>query len=599
MKLRLLLVLVVAVALTFSGSTQAALRTVTLTGQQAPGAPAGSTFISLSHNVLPFLGPALNNAGHTAFSASAGSMRGIWSDASGSLSSVAISDTQPPGAPVGALFGEFLNPLLNDAGRTGFYATMYGSAVTNAGFWSENSGGLNVVVRKGSLLPGVGAGVSVLTVFYPSMNDFGQPAFRAQLTGAGVTTENNVGIWAEKAGGLTLMARAGGQAPGMPAGVNYDSFPATPVLINEGGAIAFRGFLTGAGVTPANDVAIWVDRSGALSLVAREGDAVPGVSGANFSFIGDHALNASGRVAFAGLMSGVPAASNSAIFSEGVGTLAVAARKGNAAPGAAVGVNFNGFGSPLLNDDGHVAFSATLIGAGVTTVNDTGIWSQRGGALNLVAREGSQAPGAPAGLNFSTFANSVLNSASQMAFTATLTGAGVTTANDGGIWVQGLGGDLRLMAREGGQLEVSSGVNRTIAELFFAGGVNNEDGRRSGFNDLGELAFLAKFTDGSSGIFVSDVAKASPGDFDGDADVDGADFLVWQRGVGLTDTGSPANGDANADGNVDGADLTIWKSKFAAPPTAVVGAAVPEPGAALLGVFALACVSCVWRSRPS
>jgi hypothetical protein len=34
----------------------------------------------------------------------------------------------------------------------------------------------------------------------------------------------------------------------------------------------------------------------------------------------------------------------------------------------------------------------------------------------------------------------------------------------------------------------------------------NEDGRPSGFNDQGQLTFLAEFTDGTNGIFVSDMA---------------------------------------------------------------------------------------------
>jgi hypothetical protein len=40
-----------------------------------------------------------------------------------------------------------------------------------------------------------------------------------------------------------------------------------------------------------------------------------------------------------------------------------------------------------------------------------------------------------------------------VAFQATVVGAGVTTSNDGGIWVQGLDGTLRLAAREGSTLE--------------------------------------------------------------------------------------------------------------------------------------------------
>ena len=55
------------------------------------------------------------------------------------------------------------------------------------------------------------------------------------------------------------------------------------------------------------------------------------------------------------------------------------------------------------------------------------------------------------------------------------------------------------------------------------------------------------------------------GDFDGDGDVDGRDFLIWQRGFGAEQlTASAADGDADADRDVDAADLTIWKNNYGA-----------------------------------
>jgi hypothetical protein len=75
-------------------------------------------------------------------------------------------------------------------------------------------------------------------------------------------------------------------------------------------------------------------------------------------------------------------------------------------------------------------------------------------------------------------------------------------------------------------------------------------------------------------------------DFDNDGDVDGSDFLVWQRGVGVGN--SNATGDANGDGMVNGADLGVWRTQFgpAAPPVS----AIPEPAFCVL----LALVACGW-----
>ncbi len=50
------------------------------------------------------------------------------------------------------------------------------------------------------------------------------------------------------------------------------------------------------------------------------------------------------------------------------------------------------------------------------------------------------------------------------------------------------------------------------------------------------------------------------GDFDSDGDTDGADFLAFQRGLGLA--ASLSSGDGNQDGNVDGSDLQVWTDSY-------------------------------------
>ncbi|MDZ4658612.1 MAG: S8 family serine peptidase [Bythopirellula sp.] len=55
-------------------------------------------------------------------------------------------------------------------------------------------------------------------------------------------------------------------------------------------------------------------------------------------------------------------------------------------------------------------------------------------------------------------------------------------------------------------------------------------------------------------------------DFDEDGDVDGRDFLAWQRGFGKTTNVTPADGDANSDGTVDGEDLDMWQDDYATDP---------------------------------
>jgi hypothetical protein len=81
---------------------------------------------------------------------------------------------------------------------------------------------------------------------------------------------------------------------------------------------------------------------------------------------------------------------------------------------------------------------------------------------------------------------------------------------------------------------------------------------------------------------ISPAGPTADADFDGDDDVDGADFLIWQRGVGTA--GGQPQGNADGVGNIDGADLAIWKSQFAS--ATVAATSVPEPTSAFMALAA-------------
>jgi hypothetical protein len=81
-------------------------------------------------------------------------------------------------------------------------------------------------------------------------------------------------------------------------------------------------------------------------------------------------------------------------------------------------------------------------------------------------------------------------------------------------------------------------------------------------------------------------AAGLAGDFDVDGDVDGDDFLAWQRTLGATGTYPVA--DANLNGVVDQPDLAVWQEQFgrrAELPSLPV-TAIPEPACATLAVAA-------------
>ena len=82
---------------------------------------------------------------------------------------------------------------------------------------------------------------------------------------------------------------------------------------------------------------------------------------------------------------------------------------------------------------------------------------------------------------------------------------------------------------------------------------------------------------GTTWADVAPIAGAeAPGDFDSDGDVDGADFLAWQRG--------------NATGGTTAANLTLWENNFGTSAAGASTGAVPEPTSiCLLGIAGVMC----------
>lgn len=437
--------------------------------------------------------------------------------AGGVLALVAREGGQAPGTDPGVNFSGFSGApvVINTSGQTAFEAVLSGTGIDttndNAIFSEGGGSGLALVAREGSFAPGTDPGVS-FDSFYgaPAFNDSGQLVFGVVLAGTGINGTNDNAIYRE--GGdsrLELVAREGSPAPGTALGVKFGRLY-IPVL-NDKGQTAFSAKLTDSGNGVFSE-----GGGGGLALVAREGGQAPGVGpGVSFAGLSSPALNNNGHTAFEAFLAGagVNSTNDNAIFSEGAGNgLAMVVREGSPAPGTDPGVTFGDFfGAVVLNGNGHTAFEAGLTGTGVNNTNEDAIYSEGGGnGLTLVAREGSQAPGTDPGVRLGDFPGiPVLNANGQTAFTAFLTGTGVDSSNGLGLFAEDSTGDLKLIARQGDLLDVSddplSPDFRTISNLRFNVATGNEDGRSSSFNDVGQLVFNAAFTDGTSGCFLSNL----------------------------------------------------------------------------------------------
>jgi hypothetical protein len=140
--------------------------------------------------------------------------------------------------------------------------------------------------------------------------------------------------------------------------------------------------------------------------------------------------------------------------------------------------------------------------------------------------------------------------------------------------------DLTLIDNRSGQSIVGFFGDGTV-------GTGNlyEEGEQilgTGFLGTVTISYIGSAPTGTAGndVVLSLVSSViDDADFDQDGDVDGADFLTWQRNV-ATPSPTLAQGNANGDSVVDGVDLGIWENQFG---TSVVASTnVPEPGSVVL-----------------
>lgn len=146
--------------------------------------------------------------------------------------------------------------------------------------WRAGVGNV-VVVREGDPAPlPAGTGNFGTPSLAPGFGQGGAFAFTTTLAGGTVTTADDNAVFLGGLGGSQLVHREGAPAPGLPGVQMGVALPTATCSDFEGGSVAFFCTLTGAGVTTANDQALWLGRPGQLRLLAREGDPAPGFAGA-------------------------------------------------------------------------------------------------------------------------------------------------------------------------------------------------------------------------------------------------------------------------------------------------------------------------------
>jgi hypothetical protein len=490
---------VVVTSLT-SPSTASAprLAVVALTGQQAAGAPPGTTFSTFGPAAFDGA-PAVGADSTVAFAAIlSDATLGFWLDHGSGPELLALSGTPPPGTEPGVVFSQRVSeaPLVTPPrlapGHAVFANTLRGPGIgfnNDEGIWRFDGSGLVLVAREGASVPGL-SGIQFTGLVPRALDGAGRAVVFSTLAGA-VVEGNNASLWRATPGaGLELLVREGSAAPGAGLGVVF-SAPSGPAAFpttvgNAAGDLLFQTTVHGPGTSDTNDEALYILDAAGTRLFLREGSPVPGLTGFVFGngtsagFDGVISFSDSGSVALtANITNGTAPAR--AMLSDRTGSLGVLVRSGDPAPDG--GGSFDLLARPFMNADGEIAFLAS------TTSSPTrlGLWRHGDGGLHALALPGQLVPGQPDGPSFDTIQSiQGLDDDGFVLFTAILlapNGFGSTA-----LLLADPAGNLHVLARTGATLTLAGGDVRTVSEIAV---------RLDALSGDAQTAFGVRFTDGS------------------------------------------------------------------------------------------------------
>jgi hypothetical protein len=321
-------------------------------------------------------------------------------------------------------------------------------------------------------ITGISGAVWVPNTFNnPTIDANGVVSFRGQIAGAGITntgaTANHLVLVRSAGAPWTVVARNNSGVPGnSPAdaiisrGSSASNSLVTANNMAANGGVIASGFMTGPGITAGtNDTGVWfVPASGTPVLLAQGRDACPGTAGAllpaNVTVSSGLRVNNTGEFISTYTLTGgdTVTANNSALVLFRAGADELIMRKGDPAPGLGGLTVTPGSFSQYLNGS-SMLFTGTLVGAGVTTANDTAYYTNVGtsSGVRMWAREGDAIPGFD-GLTFKSatsfaFSQRPLASDGTITFFADLGGT-ATTLNDKALMTES-NGTFAILLRKG------------------------------------------------------------------------------------------------------------------------------------------------------
>ena len=499
------------------------------TGTPAPGAGTGD--IPQGAMLSSFGTPALSDyramAARATLASGKSKLAAIYQiDGAGAANIPAIQNGPVPGAngqaQDGLSFKSFLDPVISPSGSIAFAATVKGAKTTSdQGVWTNAFGPLAQVLREGSVVPGLPAGVKLKSVTSLSLRDGDLLALVKLAPARGLVTagkDDTALISLSDVNTAMLLLRTG------PAITTPVATPGIKTIATLAPALGSpgQGRWHGEGVVLAKvtlttgEVQIITITAPALiaPVITTAGAAGVIDPAARWKNFGVPAMGCDGYdFTLAATLVPTPGIVSSKddvvlLYSSDGSDWEVYAREGGLTPisDPADGPRYVSFFDPIANEAGQVAFLATLKGGDVKGANKTGIFCGTTDQLRLVARLGTFAPdqnGQPNGGTWSKFTSYALPSGPG----AGLVLLGEATGSDlpkfkQALWAIDSSDTLRRVLRTGVPLVTNGPVIKTLALLAATPG---STGVERSYNETASAAVLVTFDDKSQALLRVDL----------------------------------------------------------------------------------------------
>ncbi len=358
------------------GADPSGIRRIAVTGQAAPN---GGVFDRFSVESLPIVAP-INGKGQVAFFASV--VRGRASEGffltTGTRISKLVADGDAvPGGGVFSGFGRHPLPALNDAGELAFAATITGARAVE-GVFVASPRGIRAVALAGGAAPDISSG-TFANLDTPSINNRGEVAFLAIVRRGRESIE---AIYLQSGGKTRKVV-----AQGDPA---------------RSGRIGFAAVVEGRAVPGG----VFAATAGAVKMLVGAGEDTP--DGGIFAKFSERvAVNEAGTIAFNAILKGAPLSGAIYVVDDRVRKVV---GLGEVAPGGGV---FSHFGLwPSLSASGAVVFAASVDGGPAPVA----VFLAGRGATSKVAAVGDALPGGGALVSFGLYPFAAASSSGAITF---------------------------------------------------------------------------------------------------------------------------------------------------------------------------------------